>query len=140
MTTLAAIRDGLRANLASIPGVQVSAYVLSNPVLPVVWIRPASDAVDYHRAMGNGLDEWSMLVQAYVGTPSDLGAQKKLDELLASSGSSSVKAAIESDKTLNGAASDLIVDSCTGYLEYARPDGSTALGAEWNVRVFQPGT
>lgn len=138
MTTLAAIRAGLAANLASVRGVQVSAYVLANPTLPVIWVRPATEPVQYHKAMGNGHDEWMMVVQAYVGTASDLGAQKKLDELLASSGATSVKAAIESDKTLAGAAADLMVTSCSGYLEYSRPDGTTALGAEWNVRVLNP--
>lgn len=138
MTTLAAIRAGLAANLANVPGAQVSAYVLANPTLPTIWVRPATEPVNYHQAMGNGLDEWMMLVQAYVGTPSDIGAQKQLDEFLASSGATSVKAAIESDKTLGGAASDLMVTNCSGYLEYSRPDGTTALGAEWNVRVLSP--
>lgn len=139
MSTLADVREGLRANLSSIPGAQVSAYVLSNPTLPTIWVRPAAEVVTYHRAMGNGVENWTLLVQAYVGVPSDIGAQKKLDEFLASAGASSVKAAIESDKTLGGSANDLAVQNCSGYLEYARPDGTTALGAEWTVLVLTDG-
>ena len=140
MSTLADIRAGLAANLSTLLGVQVSAYVLANPTLPVIWIRPSSaSGTDYHRAMQDGAEDWNMLVQAYVGTVSDIAAQKKLDEFLASKGATSVKAALESDRTLGGAAEDLIVQSCSGYLEYARPDGSTALGAEWQVLVRTAG-
>jgi hypothetical protein len=136
MTLLAAVRAGLAANLANLPVAQVSAYILASPTLPVVWVRPAPSAgFDYHHTMRNGLEVWTMLVQAYVGTTTDIGAQKKLDELLATSGGSSVKTAIESDKTLGGAALDLIVERCSGYQEYGRPDGSSVLGAEWTVQV-----
>ncbi len=140
MSTLADIREGLRVNLSSIPGANVSAYVRSNPQLPQIWVLPHTDEpAEYHRAMHDGGDEWPMLVQAFVGTVSDEVAQRNLDEFLASSGDRSVKAAIESDKTLGGAAEDVVVQRCSGYREYARPDGSTALGAEWTVLVMTDG-
>ena len=136
MSDLRDIRLALADNLALIPSVNVSAYIQANPVLPVIWVRPSSEpGIVYHRAMQDGVEDWTMLVQAYVGTNVDRGAQEQLDKLLASSGASSVKAAIESDKTLGGHADNLVVQGCTGYQEYARPDGTTALGAEWTVLV-----
>jgi hypothetical protein len=137
--SLEAIRAGLKDNLER-DGVLVSPYVLSNPTLPVIWIRPSpTEGIEYHQAMGNGVENWTMLVQAYVGIPTDIAAQKTLDEMISSTGTNSVKAAIESDKTLGGAAHDLIVKKCSGYLEYQRTDGSVALGAEWEVLVLAAG-
>lgn len=136
--SLADIRQGLAANLAVLDGIQVSAYVLGNPSLPTIWVRPSpSDGFEYHRAFANGLESWTMLVQAYFASGiSDIGAQKNLDALLESTGATSVKAAIEADKTLGGVIKDLKVTTCTGYLEYGRPDGTTALGCDWTVVVY----
>ena len=137
MASLADIRAGIAANLATLQGMNVSAYMQASPTLPMIWVRPsAPDGIEYHRAFADGVENWTMLVQAFVGVSSDIGAQKLLDTLLASSGATSVKAAIESDKTLGGAAQSLIVTTCTGYQEYGRPDGTTTwLGCEWTVVV-----
>lgn len=131
MASLSEIRAGLAANLGALRGFQIFPYVLSNPTPPVAWVRPSSDTfVEYHRAMG-ALDNWHMVVQVYVSTTADIGAQKKLDALI-----DSIKGVIESDKTLGGVAQDVFLESGSGYLEYARPDGTTALGAEFSVLVI----
>ena len=141
MGSLADIRAGIAANLATVldgvGGGQVSAYVLNNPTLPVIWVRlDPSEGIEYHRAMRDGVEFWTMRVEAYVGAVSDIGAQKNLDLLLESSGATSVKAAIESDLTLGGAAQKVRVERCAGYQEYGRPDGTSALGSDWTVVVY----
>jgi hypothetical protein len=134
--SLAAIRQGIADNLATIKGVQISPYVLANPTPPHLWVRLAADeGILYHRAMGNGVSEWNLVVSAYVGGSSDIGAQKMLDSLLETTGDRSVFAAIERDQTLGGAAQATTVTSTSGYREYARADGSTVIGADWNVTV-----
>jgi hypothetical protein len=138
--SLALIRQGLAANLATLKttyrDMLVSPYVLANPTLPVIWVKPTTGAVtEYHQAMRDGQETWALSVQAFVGSGSDITAQTVLDELLATNGPHSVKAAIEADRTLAGATDDLVVRRCTSYLEYQRPDGSLALGAEWLVEV-----
>lgn len=135
--TLTQIREGLAANLAAIDGCQVSAYMLSNPTPPTVHVYPGD--IDYDLAMHRGLDKWTLTVQAFVGMVSDQGAQVKLDAFLAPSGATSVKAAVESDKTLGGLVSDLQVVSCSGYRVYARESGGPVLGAEWTVEVLASG-
>jgi hypothetical protein len=140
MSSLAAIRTGLAANLATLKttyrDMQVSPYVLSNPTLPCIWIKPTQGAVtEYHQAMQDGQETWTLSVQAFVGSGSDITAQTVLDELLATNGGHSVKAAIEADTTLGGTIDCLIVRRCISYIEYQRPDGSLALGAEWIVEV-----
>jgi hypothetical protein len=138
VTSLAAIRAGLAANLQAVAGVeQVSAYVLANPTPPTLWVRPSSDvAVEYGQAMGGGSTNWYMVVFGFVGAVSDIGAQKLLDEMIGTGTASSVQDAIETDKTLGGACSDLDVRECRAYQEYVRSDGSSVLGAEWDVYVI----
>jgi hypothetical protein len=140
MSSLAAIRAGLVTNLNTLKttyrDMQISAYVLSNPTPPVIWVKPTQGNVtEYHQAMRNGQETWSITVQAFVAAGGDISAQMVLDELLATSGATSVKAAIEADLTLGGATDDLIVRRCISYQEYQRADGSIALGAEWIVEV-----
>ncbi len=140
MSSLAAIRAGLVTNLntlkATYQDMQISAYILSNPTPPVIWVKPTPGAVtEYHQAMMNGQETWSLTVQAFVASGGDITAQMVLDELLATTGAHSVKAAIEADKTLGGATDDLIVRRCISYQEYQRVDGSMALGAEWIVEI-----
>jgi hypothetical protein len=155
--TLTDIRQGLAGNLATLKtsGLldNVSPYVTGNFTPPLVWVKPdPGDLIEYHQAMRDGLEHWHLVVEAYVGSGSDIGAQQKLDKLVESSGASSVKAAIEADKTLtkrmllpNGAvvtgqaavAQDLKVGDAHGYAEYATPDGSSSvLGCKWNVTVY----
>jgi hypothetical protein len=129
---LADIRAGLAANLEALPGVQVSAYALSNPTPPCVEIVPSE--IQYDRALQRGHDEIVVTVRVFVGLASDIGAQKRLDEHLAASGASSVKAAIEADATLAGAVDDARVRSATGYRVYGA-DGRL-LGAEWEVEIL----
>jgi hypothetical protein len=145
VSSLSAIRAGLVTNLnplkASYRDMQISPYVLSNPTPPVIWVKPGvGNVTEYHQSMetvGNpdGQFTWTMTVQAFVAGGGDKTAQILLDELLDTRGTHSVKAAIEADKTLGGAAEDLIVRRCISYQEYQRPDGSIVLGAEWIVEV-----
>jgi len=127
----------LAANLATIPDVQVSAYLLSSPTPPAVYVVGPGQ-VEYHRAMVNGLDNWTMLIQATAGLTTDQGAQIRLDGFIGATGASSVKAAVESDRTLGGKAQDTVVQSCAGYQLYQTERG-VFLGAEWTVLVLASG-
>lgn len=139
--SLAAIRAGLVTNLnvlkTGYQDMQISPYVLSSPTLPVIWIKPTPGGVtEYHQAMHNGQETWSLTVEAFVAGGGDQTAQIVLDELLNSSGAHSVKAAIEADLTLGGATDDLIVRRCTTYQEFQMVStGAMALGAAWIVEV-----
>jgi hypothetical protein len=137
---LTALRVGLKTNLQSLiaanPTLTVSAYVMNNPTPPVVWVRPALDIlIDYHLAMKNGYEAWHLLVQAWAGAIDDVSAQQTADAYLASTGTSSVKTAIESDRTLGGACNDLFIHECRGYAEFSRPDGVSLVGAEWDIEI-----
>lgn len=134
---LGAIREGLAANLATIPGLAESAYLLSNPTPPAAEVQPSE--IEYHQAFQNGSELWRLVVRVFVGNTSDKGAQIRLDRMLASSGDYSVKAAIEADKTLGGACDALKVTGCSGYRVFSRDGAPGVLGAEWQVEVYATG-
>lgn len=136
---IADLRQGLATNLAAIPEVQVSAYILSNPTPPTIWV--AGISTEYDRTMGRRVtggkytDEYTALVQGFVPFTEDVGHAMLLDTFLAASGTFSVKAAIEADRTLAGAADDCWVSAAT------QPQLSTFLTmslllAEWTVTII----
>ena len=131
--TIAQIREGLAANLSTISGIQVSAYLLAAPSPPAIHVVPSSIA--YDKAMARGMDIVNMTVQAFVSLGLDQGAQMALDELLAPSGVRSVKAAIESDRTLAGTVQYAWVSEMSGYNVVVIPDRGQMLSADWAVEV-----
>lgn len=139
MASLSDIREGLAANLAALDGVQVSAYMLASPQAPSGHIVP--DFIAYDSAMGRGHDDWRLKIQVFVSLAGgDRAAQVRLDSFIASSGSQSVKALVESDKTLGGIAEDVRVVSCSGYQLFVFDGRPPLMGAEWLVDVLATGT
>ena len=132
MATITQIREGLAANLAALSGFQVSAYTLANPTPPTIWVIPGE--VLYDKAMHRGLDEITMLVQAFVASTADIGSQTRLDELLDPTGANSLKTAVESDKTLGGIVGSVQVTDATGYRVAQGANGPILL-CEWSVQV-----
>lgn len=132
VATLAQIRAGIAANiLAGTTGLQVNAYMLSNPTAPIAMVG-GPDTVDYDRTFGGAAD-WTVPVLLYVGLAVDVEAQKLLDGYLAQSG---LKAAIESDPTLGGTVDSIRVTTCTGYRQYLMGDNTIYLGAEWTCEIY----
>lgn len=136
-TTLADLRAAIATRLASLTGWQVSAYMLANPTPPAIHVVPGP--VSYDRAMSRGLDEWTLLVQAMVPLIMDRASQETLDALIDGSGSASVKALIEGDRTLGGKAQDLRVTEATGYRTASFEGRGSVLTVEWTVQVFALG-
>lgn len=135
--TLTQIREALAANLAALPGIQVSAYMLANPTPPAIHLYPAG--VEYDYSFRRGYDTWTLTVQAFVGLSSDIGAQQKLDSYLAPSGQLSLKQIAETDRTLGGIVESVRVVAASGYHTYIREGGGSVLGAEWQVEIFASG-
>ncbi len=141
MATLAQIREGLRANLSAIDlgansSVQVSGYALANPVGAYVQVF-GPDEVAFHRSMGTTTAHADWVIKIQVGVPltSDRGAQELLDRMLESSGSASIRALVEADRTLGGTVQDCVVTGVSGYGQYVTGQGDT-LGCEFLVTVL----
>jgi hypothetical protein len=137
VASLTDIREALADSLSVIPGLNQSAYLLSNPTPPCAEVQPGE--TEYDLAMHRGLDRWTLTVRVMVGASTDQGAQRLLDKMIESSGALSVKAAVEADSTLGGACSDCSITRCTGYRLITREGQSPLLGAEWIVEVLATG-
>jgi hypothetical protein len=100
--TASELHAGLAKLLASIPGLRVADHLPEQLSPPQAIIQ--LDQVDYHRAMSGGLSDWRFVVVMVAGRMGERSAQAQLDGWLSYDGEQSVRAALESDPTLGGAA------------------------------------
>lgn len=137
MSSIGDLRTGLAANIATISGLRVSSWMPDNVNPPVAVVAPPT--IRYDQTMGagvHGVDEYTFTVQVFVNRDNPRTAQDLLDSYCAALGPSSVKAAIESDRTLSGAALDLRVTDCQGVTPVVFEDGQVYLTATWSVFII----
>lgn len=133
MASIATLRDKIATNLATISGLRSTGYIPDNINPPYAIVSP--NGVVYNRALNNGLTEYNFTVSVIVGRADERTAQRNLDAYCSPSGTSSIKSAVESDKTLAGNAYDLRVTNMRNY-------GSTTIGettylaAEFDLVVY----
>lgn len=128
------MRQGIAANLATISGLRVSYYILDNPSPPVAIVAPPT--IKYDQSFGRGLDEYSFQVIVLVTRADERIGQELIDSYCAPAGAGSIKAAIESDRTLGGLVADLRVTDMTGVSPTTFADGQVYLTATWAVTVY----
>jgi hypothetical protein len=97
------IMDGLATALATISGLQVYGYPPDSVTTPAAVVA-LPDTITYDDTMARGADRITIPVHVLVGKVSDRSAAAALAGYLSGAGTSSVKAAVESDATLGGAA------------------------------------
>ena len=101
-------------------------------------------SIDYDKAMARGRDHIELTCRVLVGRQDDATSQRVLDALLAGSGETSLKAAIEAargapgEPALGGAADDLHVMRVQGYRWYEHQD-ATFVGAELVIKIIGKG-
>jgi hypothetical protein len=79
--------------------------------------------MNYDFTLNRGFDSATCQVIVVVGRMSEKDGQSRLDGLLQSSGSTSIKTAIEADKTLSGAVQTLrVVSASPGTITSANID------------------
>jgi hypothetical protein len=100
------VRTGLGTALDTITGLRTFDYVPDSLSPPAAVVEPLE--VDYTQAM-RGLQMFRAFILVIVGRMADRSSQDRLDAYVAPSGGSSVKAALEADRTLGGACSTLDV-------------------------------
>ena len=130
--SIAAIRQGLGANLGTIRGLRVAETIPDqvNPPQAVV----ALQSVAYDGALRGGLTTYSFMVTVIVGRMSERTAQRVLDGYI-SPGTGAIKDAIQSDKTLGGSCYDVRVEamSSVGSLTIGEVN---YLAADFTVTVY----
>ena len=132
-TTVSQIKTGLAANLATVSGLRAYAYQPDNVNTPFAW--PLLDSIQYNGAMGGGLITHKFTVSVVVGRAAERTAQTLLDRYLSYAGANSIRAAIESDRTLGGVVQDLIVESANNISTLEAND-ATYLAIDFVVTVY----
>jgi hypothetical protein len=130
---ISTMRQGIATNLATITGLRTSAEIPDNPTPPIGIVN--MESVEYDGALNGGLVTYNFVVTLIVGRAAERQMQRKLDAYCSPTGSESVKAAIESDKTLSGEVYDLRVERATSIGSITIND-QTYLAAEFTVTVF----
>jgi hypothetical protein len=133
VSTLDGIREGIAANLRTITGLRAVADLPDNPNPPIALVAPRT--IEYDQAFAKGLAVYTFTVSVIVGRVAEREAQRRLNAYSDNKGSSSVKTAIESDKTLGGKAFDVRVISMDNIGAIQLND-ATYLGADFTVSVY----
>jgi len=129
---IADIRSGLGTNLATIRGLRVAETIPDNPNPPIAVI--ALGNVVYDGAFQGGLVTYNFTVSVIVGRVAEREAQRRLDAYI-STGTGGIKAAIESEKSLGGAAYDVRVSEMTNVGAVQLGD-ATYLACDFAVAVY----
>lgn len=133
MADIQAIRTALCNNLATITGLRTSVDIPDNPNPPIAIVQLVR--AEYHQDFRNGMTEYTFAVQVLVGRVDERSAQRNLDAYCSSDSTSSVRGAIESNRSLGGYAYDCVVTEMSSYGSVIVND-TTYLAAEFAVRVL----
>lgn len=134
MASVSDLRTGLATNLSTISGLRTAATVPDQINPPIAVVMPTSITYDTAFARTGG-DEYEFSVMVIVGRVDERMAQNKLDAYCSGTGSQSIKAAIESNRTLGGKAFDCRVTSLRNYTQVSVAD-VTYLAADFAVQVY----
>jgi hypothetical protein len=126
------VRDALGKNLNTITGIRIYDTIPDVVVPPCAVVGQLDFTFDVNNA--RGLDQASVDVYVIVQRISERAGQDKLDELLAGTGSKSIKTALESDRTLGGLVNTLRVISAESGT-YITGD-QTFLSYRYNVTIW----
>lgn len=135
MASVDAIANGLKTRLGTITGVRAYSYQPEQLNPPFAF--PVLNSVTYHKTMGmgNATTQYDWTVFVVTGRWVDRVAHKRLDDFLSPTGASSIRAALEGDLTLGGAAADLIVSS-SANISALEQDDAEYLQVSFSVTVY----
>ena len=134
MANLSSIRAGIATNLENISSLTVFGFV-PDSIEPPTAVVGVVDTLEYDSTMARGADTYNIPVFLYVSRIDAQDSQDTLDAFLASSGSSSVKAQVESDITLGGQAQSVRVVEADNYGVYTI-NNIDYLGVEFMIEVI----
>lgn len=135
MASVGAVAAGLKARLATVSGLRTTSYQPEQLNPPFAY--PSLNSVTYNRTMGSdsSVSAMDFTCHVVVGRWVDRVAHTNLDAYLSPNGSSSIKLALEGDKTLGGACSDLVVNS-SANISALEQDDAEYLQISFQVTVY----
>lgn len=131
---LAAIRTGLTTNITAVVTDAIMTGYLVTPPTDVCF--EIDTITNTEITFSRGLDEIELVVRGIIKAGEPDEAQKRIDNWLDGTGGESVKAAIETDKTLGGACDTCRVTSWRGPLRFGADPNTLWLCAEWTVQIY----
>lgn len=129
---LVVVRAALAAAAGAVDG--LNAYTHVPAALEVPCFYPGESVIDYDQTFAKGVDDIQLTCYLMTSAAEDRDGQLLLDEFLGR-GPKSIKLALEADRTLDGAASDMCVRRMQGYRMYGSGT-DTFYGAQIIVRVI----
>jgi hypothetical protein len=133
MASITDLRAGLATRLGTISGLRTTTETPDTISPPIAIINVQN--VNYDRTFMRGLDEYNFVITVIVGRVGERSAQRLLDSYVSPVAPSSVKLAIELDRTLGGKCDTLRVTDMRNYGSLVIGE-ITYLAAEFNVVVF----
>jgi len=130
--SITAIRTELASNIGSISGIRTYADIPDSPAMPAAVV--ILSRVSYDQAFKRGLTEYNFIITVIFGRIATRLAQNNLDALI-STGDRSLKAAVETDPTLDGNAYDTRVTEMSNVQSVTIGD-ITYLSADFAVTVY----
>lgn len=138
MTVLAGIRAGLKTRLATITVLNTYEKAPGTVTLPAAFPIPVPP-IEYDETMDSDVTDYNFRIILLLQLSTLVYAQEDLDPYLDPSGSLSIRAAINGDGTLGGAAHWTRLARCSRYGEIEH-NGIKYFGAEFPVEVNAGGT
>jgi hypothetical protein len=132
-SSMSDLRQGLAEALRAIPSLRVYELLPDNPNPPGVAI--SLDRVVYDSVFARGCDEYEFTVHLFVARGDDRSAQVRIEDYVAGSGPSSIKAAIEADPTLGGVAQTVRVSEARNIGTQDRADGTSLMIVDFTVTI-----
>lgn len=133
MASITDLKAGLATRLATISGLRTTTDQPDTITPPIAIVNLAS--VNYDVTSMRGLDTYNFVISVIVGRVGERTAQRLLDSYVSSTGSASVKLAVELDRTLGGKCDSLRVSEMRNYGQIVIGE-VTYLAAEFNVAVY----
>jgi hypothetical protein len=132
--TISQVKDGLKARINSISGLRAFDYQPDQVNPPFAF--PTLDTVTYHQTgMASGGVVMNFTITLIVNRSSERTAQDQLDQYMNWDGAKSLRAAIESDRTLGGVCDDLIVTNAENLTNIDAND-TLYLAVDFKVTVY----
>lgn len=132
--SLTSIRDAVAVRLATIPGLRTASEIPDQPNPPIAIV--SVQGVDYTQAMAKGLTLYNLVITVIVARVAERHAQRALDAYVSTSGASSIKLAVEGDRTLGGIAYDVQVTNMSNIGSIQLMGDVAHLAAEFSVVVY----
>lgn len=128
---LVEVRAALAVAAAAVPGLNATAHAPASLEAPAFY--PGESTIDYDQTFAKGVDDIQLTCYVMTSFADDQDGQSLLDELVGR-GPKSIKLALEADRTLGGACSDMCVRRMQAYRTYGSGT-DTFYGAQIIVRV-----